>query len=167
MLLNARKPQISICLLVMGLALATRVLPFQSRTDNLDRVHVLQLVATVVLVFGVLKAHQQHKANLMLFWLLSTAVLIFTTWIYGILEFFDTYHLWSNWIWNALLVITFTWSVSAVFSYIFIMMYDQYVELTQGKVPQTDEAEPIKEEPSKLNGQVTVLITHPKYSPNA
>ncbi|XP_023175132.1 uncharacterized protein LOC111602352 [Drosophila hydei] len=141
--LNPKRVEILIVLLVMGVALWMSL--FASVTL------IFQFVPTCVMLFGILKAHQQHKSKFMLFWMLATTCLFCQLIIYSVIK-------WEYWdILNSIISISIMWLAAIAVLYMLTIMYNHYVELTLGPQEPAEppkETEISKEQLAKLNGQV-------------
>ncbi|TDG51857.1 hypothetical protein AWZ03_001917 [Drosophila navojoa] len=135
-MLSTKRTELFIGLLAMGVAMLTSSFANNYEAAEIHRyLMMMQFAATCVLLFGVLKAHQQHKDKCMLFWLLTTACLFFGLIFYGISR----------------------WQIAVL--YMLIIMYNHYVAVTLGPleavaVAAPRQTEPTKEQLAKLNGQV-------------
>ncbi|XP_032590552.1 uncharacterized protein LOC116805017 [Drosophila grimshawi] len=112
--------QIAIGLVVFGLSMVTNVLPWDSR---LELIRVLQFTATIVLLFGVLRAHPQHLDKFMLFWMVITSVCFIAMLYAGLL------HLCHG---HSSLYILLPWSSAAFMAPLLNVIYNHYVDLTVG-----------------------------------
>ncbi|XP_017867226.1 PREDICTED: uncharacterized protein LOC108616502 [Drosophila arizonae] len=153
-MLSAKRTELFIGLLAMGVAMLTTSLSEGYNEQIFKYLMIiarLQFVATCVLLFGILKAHQQHKDKCMLFWLLTTPCLFFGLIFYGM----------SRWyyrrILSSVITVSIYWLAAMAVLYMLIIMYNHYVALTLGTIEDVaapPETEPTKEQLAKLNGQV-------------
>ncbi|XP_030558414.1 uncharacterized protein LOC115760962 [Drosophila novamexicana] len=127
MLYIKRYLEIAIGLSVFGLTMATNVLP-HGWDYKLEQIRLLQFSATLVQIFGVLRAHKQHKNKFLLCWLVVTFVSLVATLYAGLRELTDR---------NSILGAALAWSLAVFVAALLNIMYNHYVEMTIGSA-ETD-----------------------------
>ncbi|XP_034105382.1 uncharacterized protein LOC117568683 [Drosophila albomicans] len=141
MWLSNRNAQIAIGLMVYGLALITHTLPFPWN-EGLETMRDLEFVATLSLLFGILKAHPKHRAKLMLGWLVITVFCFLSMLNTGVMIICPRVDRGPvSFIW-----ILISWSLAGVVAHLWIIMYNEYVELTIGAEQPVEEVHPKAQE---------------------
>ncbi|XP_064543875.1 uncharacterized protein LOC135432237 [Drosophila montana] len=144
---NGRKAQIAIGLSVWGLSLLS--IPFCTpyKRGLLEIVLSAQLTATVALIYGVLRAHAQHKAKFLLFWLGITTA-FFTALVYAsLVSFLD-----HGWRYFFYYIKDFLPLLPAdVVAFMMNIIYKDYVELTLGAETELKQPPPYDGSAEKMN----------------
>ncbi|XP_030558410.1 uncharacterized protein LOC115760961 isoform X1 [Drosophila novamexicana] len=144
---NRRNAQIGIGLSVMGLSLLSNPFFSPDQRDLLNFVLPAQLTATVALIYGVLRAHAQHKAKFLLFWLgISSA--FFSALLYASLfTFLDRgWNYFFYYIDNFLSLLP-----ASGIGYMMHLIYKDYVELTLGAVTELKQPPPYDGSAEKID----------------
>ncbi|XP_023175052.2 uncharacterized protein LOC111602283 [Drosophila hydei] len=120
MLSLKRYMEIGIGLSAFGLTMATLALPYRWN-QKLEEIRLLQFAATLALLFGVLKAHRQHKDKFQIFWMLATSITLIALLYAGLQELVAHY---------SLLGCTLAWCISVLVAGLLNILYNHYVETT-------------------------------------
>ncbi|TDG51854.1 hypothetical protein AWZ03_001914 [Drosophila navojoa] len=115
-----RYMEIGIGLAVFGLTMATNALPYRWNF-KLEEIRLLQFAATMALLFGVLKAHSQHKDKFQIFWMIVTSITLIALLYAGLQEVVKHYSLLGS---------TLAWSIALLVGGLLNIMYNHYVETT-------------------------------------
>ncbi|XP_032590444.1 uncharacterized protein LOC116805006 [Drosophila grimshawi] len=131
MLLSKRNRLIASGPIAMGLALATFAIPDYEVRDLMDIVRAVQLLATILLLYGIYKKNPQHKDKFLLIWLVITTfflgVLCYCNIVYITNDLFDFYDFGSFF----LLFLGFLVLLAAtgLLAYIMYCVYQEFEEL--------------------------------------
>ncbi|KRF80456.1 uncharacterized protein Dvir_GJ26496 [Drosophila virilis] len=139
----------------MGMSLLSIPFFISDQRGLLKIVLSVQLTATVALIYGVLRAHAQHKAKFLLFWLgISSA--FFTALLYAnLFKFLD--HGWNYFFYyidNYLCLLP-----AAGVAYMMHIIYKDYVELTLGAVTELKQPPPYDGSADKIDISVKTEST--------
>ncbi|XP_060654491.1 uncharacterized protein LOC132790076 isoform X1 [Drosophila nasuta] len=121
---------IIIGLIVMGLSLSTCLLSYRNQREYLDVLRPLQIFATAIMIYGILKAHPAHMPKMLLFWLAASSIFC-TILIYVCLDYITNYnyrYYRTEWYIGTVAPLL----AAAGVAYMMNKIYEEYVELTLG-----------------------------------
>ncbi|KAH8415827.1 hypothetical protein KR222_001564 [Zaprionus bogoriensis] len=143
---DKRNIQIAIGLVTFGLAMATNALPYYWH-QYMDPMRQVQVVGTLALLFGELRAHPAHRPKLLLVWLATTVFCCLSIAYAGLMILVKH---------GCFTGIFFPWTMTAIIAYMLDYMYRQYVTLALGgedAAPAAAETTAAKDETNQLQSQ--------------
>ncbi|KAH8254981.1 hypothetical protein KR038_005536 [Drosophila bunnanda] len=121
---NSNYFQVTIAILGMIIPLATMGIPFKYQTSVFDILRPIQLVASGLLTFGLLKHRSLHKKEIVLTWLICSSVFLAGI-FYNFLQY--TWRFFAD---ETILIISVTLlAVAALMCGMMYVMYNAYVKL--------------------------------------